>query len=91
MSGLSRSKVFLLGALGVAVSICLLTNFANIWIFGKYYIFESNKYILSIETMMMVLIIVFSLSCLYSSFTSGSGDRTNEQVPSDALDNPPMN
>ena len=40
MNGISKLKVFLLGALGVAMGVCLLFNFANIWIFGKYYIYE---------------------------------------------------
>jgi len=58
----------LLSVLAVGMGTCLLSNFISIWIFGKYYIYESNRLILVIETLMMVIIIAFSLFSLFSDF-----------------------
>ena len=42
----------------------LLVHFALIWVYGKFYIFESNILVLSLETTMMVAILCFSVYCL---------------------------
>jgi len=42
----------------------LLVHFVLIWVYGKFYIFESNMFILSLETTLMVAVLFFSLYCL---------------------------
>lgn len=73
-----KLRIYLLNALALSMGICLLFNFVSIWRYGKYYMYESNPFILSIETLMMVVIILFSLYCLYCDFINRSSNRTNE-------------
>ena len=68
----------LLSVLAVGMGACLLSNFISIWIFGKYYIYEPNRMILSIETLMMIIIISFSLFSFFSDFKYRSRDGFDE-------------
>ena len=42
----------------------LLIHFALIWVYGKFYVFESNILVLTMETTMIVAILCFSIYCL---------------------------
>jgi hypothetical protein len=68
----------LISILAIGMGACLLSNFVSIWIFGKYYIYESNRMILGIETLMMIIIISYSLFSLFSDFRYRSDDSFDE-------------
>ena len=53
-----------LALMSLAMGIFLLIHFICIWVYGKFYIYESNVLILILETTMMVAILCFSLFCL---------------------------
>jgi len=57
-------KIYTLALLSLAMATFLLVHFALIWVYGKFYIFESNILVLTMETTMMVAILCFSLYCL---------------------------
>jgi len=41
----------------------LLFHFAMIWALGRFYIYESNVIVLFLETLLIVVILLFSLYC----------------------------
>ena len=57
-------KIYTLALLSLAMATFLLVHFALIWVYGMFYIFESNILVLTMETTMMVAILCFSLYCL---------------------------
>ena len=57
-------KIYTLALLSLAMATFLLVHFALIWVCGRFYIFESNILVLTMETTMMVAILCFSLYCL---------------------------
>jgi len=57
-------KIYVLALSTFALASFLLLHFAMIWAYGKFYIYESNMLILTLETTMMVAILSFSIFCL---------------------------
>ena len=57
-------RLYTLALLSFAMATFLLVHFVLIWVYGKFYIFESNMFILSLETTLMVAVLFFSLYCL---------------------------
>ena len=56
--------MFTLALLSLAMATFLLVHFALIWAYGRFYIFESNVLVLSLETTLMVAILCFSIFCM---------------------------
>jgi hypothetical protein len=56
--------VFALALLSLAMATFLLVHFALIWVCGRFYIFESNILVPTMETTMMVAILCFSIYCM---------------------------
>lgn len=54
-------------SLVIALGLILAIHFALFWIYGGVFIYESNKIILSLETLMSVTIIIFGIERLISS------------------------
>jgi len=53
----------MLALLAFAMALVLLVHFGCIWIYGSFYIYESNTYILLAETSVIFTILVFSFYC----------------------------
>ena len=60
-------KEVLSSALVIALGLILIVHFTLFWIYGGVFIYESNKIILSLETLMSVTIIGFGIERLVSS------------------------
>ena len=60
----SRLRVILLALIAISMASFVLCHFACIWIYGEFYIYESNTYILTLETMMIVASLGFSTYCI---------------------------
>lgn len=58
-----KLKHYMLALLAFGMALFLLSHFALIWVYGQFYVYESNYLILSAETVMMVGILVFSAHC----------------------------
>ena len=56
-------RSFFLALLTLAMGSFLLLHFGLIWMYGSVEIYESNTLILTLETIMMIGIIGFSLYC----------------------------
>ncbi len=61
-------RSFFLALLTFAMASFLLLHFGLIWLYGSVEIYESNTLILTVETIMMVAIIGFSLYCTAGFF-----------------------
>ena len=59
-----KLRIYVLALLAFAMASFLLFNFAAIWAYGKFFIYESNRWVLTLETTMMVAILVFSVFCI---------------------------
>jgi len=59
-----KLRIYVLGLLAFAMASFLLFNFAAIWAYGKFFIYESNRWVLTLETTTMVAILVFSVFCI---------------------------
>jgi hypothetical protein len=59
-----KLQIYTLALVSVAMAVFLLVHFALIWVYGKFYIYESNHLVLFLETTMMVSILCFSICCL---------------------------
>ena len=59
-----KLRIYVLALLAFAMASFLLFNFASIWAYGKFFIFESSRVTLTIETTMMVVILGFSVYCI---------------------------
>jgi ABC-type nickel/cobalt efflux system permease component RcnA len=70
-----KFRELLISVLAVGMAACLLSYLVSIWVFGKFYIFESNKLILTIETLMLLAIIGFGLYLFFSDLNSRSMKR----------------
>ncbi|MEE8471226.1 MAG: hypothetical protein V3S51_07850 [Dehalococcoidia bacterium] len=60
-------KDVLASSLVVALGIILIIHFAMFWIYGGVFIYESNKVVLTLETLMSISIIAFGIERLISS------------------------
>jgi ABC-type nickel/cobalt efflux system permease component RcnA len=70
-----KFRELLISVLAVGMAACLLSYLVSIWVYGKFYIFESNKFILTIETLMLLAIISFGLYLFFSDLNSRSMKR----------------
>ncbi len=61
-----RSRI--LAFASVAMAAVLLFHFAMIWVYGRFFIYESNVWILAAETALIAGILVFSSHCLIEYF-----------------------
>jgi hypothetical protein len=59
-----KLRIYILALLAFAMASFLLFNFAAIWVYGKFFIFESNHLVLTLETTSMVAILGFSFYCI---------------------------
>lgn len=59
-----RIQIYTLALVSLAMASFLLFHFALIWIYGKFYVFESNRIVLLLETTMIITILCFSIYCL---------------------------
>ena len=57
-------RICLLALIAFAMASFLLLNFGFIWAYGTFYIYESSKLVLILETAMMVSILGFSSFCM---------------------------
>lgn len=60
-------RSFFLSLLTFAMASFLLLHFGLIWMYGSVEIYESNTLVLTLETIMMVAIIGFSVFCSYEN------------------------
>ena len=66
----------------ISLSSALLWHFSNIWRYGQYFAAEPNIIIRSLETVGLLLILVFGLSKYISDLRrglKGKGDRSESQ------------
>jgi hypothetical protein len=56
-------RTSVLALLAVAMATVLLIHFGCIWVFGSFYIRESNMYVLLAETSIIFSILAFSFYC----------------------------
>jgi len=59
-----KLRIYVLALLAFAMASFLLFNFAAIWAYGRFFIYESNYLVLTLETTMMVAILGFSVFCI---------------------------
>jgi hypothetical protein len=59
-----RYKGCMLSLVALAMAAFLFFHFTMIWVYGKFYIYESNVWILVAETTMIAGILAFSSYCL---------------------------
>jgi len=57
-------RVYALALMSLAMAAFLLIHFTLIWVYGKFYVYESNLLVLSLETTLIVSILCFSFYCL---------------------------
>lgn len=60
----SRLNIILLALLAIGMALFLLCHFICIWIYGEFYIYESNVLVLTLETAMIIGILGFSAYCV---------------------------
>ncbi len=56
-------RTSVLALLAFAMAAVLLIHFGCIWLFGSFYIYESNTYVLLAETSIIFSILAFSFYC----------------------------
>lgn len=56
-------RTSLLALLAFAMAMVLLIHFGCIWVFGSFYIYEPNTFILLSETSVIFSILAFSFYC----------------------------
>jgi hypothetical protein len=57
-------RIYALALISLAMASFLLIHFTLIWVYGKFYIYESNLLVLSLETTLVISILCFSFYCL---------------------------
>jgi hypothetical protein len=66
----------------ISLGLILAVHFALFWIYGGVFIYENNKVVLVLETVMSIAILCFGLERLIHS-TNGIHDRENVEYLSD--------
>ena len=61
-------KNVIASSLVIALGLILIVHFALFWVYGGVFIYENNRVILAIETLMSVTIIGFGIERLLSSY-----------------------
>ena len=82
-------KEVIASCLVIALGIILIIHFALFWIYGGVFIYENNKIILALETLMSITIIGFGFERLLSTSnkkyskeaTATSQRKAQNQVP----------
>jgi len=70
-----RLRIYILSLLAFGMALCLLFHFGCIWVFEEFYICEPNTLILTIETVLMIAITLFSFYCIIDQIrNNGSGN-----------------
>ena len=59
-----KFRVYVLSLLAFAMASFLLFHFAAVWAYGDFFIYESNRLVLTLETTLMVAILGFSVFCI---------------------------
>ena len=59
-----RTQNYILSVLAFAMASFLLIHFGLIAVYGKYYIYETNRWILLAEITLIIAIMVFSFYCI---------------------------
>jgi hypothetical protein len=59
-----KFRVYVLSLLALAMAIWLLFHLACIWVYGRFFIHESNTLILLLETIAILFTVAFSISCV---------------------------
>jgi hypothetical protein len=59
-----KTRFYMLSLVAFAMASFLLVHFCMIWVYGRFFIYESNTLVLILETIMIVAIMGFSLYCL---------------------------
>ncbi len=72
------AKDVIASCLVIALGTILALHFALFWLYGGVFIHESNRAILTIETVMSVAIFIFGIERLISSANSRRQKRTSE-------------
>ena len=60
-------KNVLASSLVIALGLILIVNFSLFWVYGGVFIYEDNKLILGLETVMSVTILLFGVERLIGS------------------------
>jgi len=71
-------------SLVVALGVILVIHFTMFWIYGGVFIYEDNRIILAIETLMSITIIGFGFERLISSYRSQSkllSEQVSQRAP----------
>ncbi len=82
-------KEVIASCLVIALGIILIIHFALFWIYGGVFIYENNKVILALETLMSITIIGFGFERLLSTSnkkyskeaTATSSGKAQKQIP----------
>ncbi len=74
-----KTRVYILALLALAMALFLLVHFGLIWVYGRFYIYESSPLILILETTMIGAIMAFSFYCLVEQlhFTKRSTENNH--------------
>ena len=82
-------KEVMASCLVIALGVILIIHFALFWIYGGVFIYENNKVILALETLMSITIIGFGFERLLSTSnkkyskeaTTTSSGKAQKQIP----------
>jgi hypothetical protein len=75
-----RIRIYVLSLLAFAMGSYLLLHFGLIWVYGKFYIYESSLLVLVLETALMVGILAFSFYCLVEQIHTGKMRNFNQKI-----------
>jgi len=59
-----KLRTYILSLLAFGMASWILFHFACIWVWGQFIIYEPNHWILTLETIVMFVIMAFSISCI---------------------------
>ena len=67
-----KLQAYFLPLVALAMAGFLLFHFIMIWVYGRFYIYETNPLILVIETTMVVAVLLYCVYCLASQLRQQS-------------------
>ena len=82
-------KDIIASSLVIALGVILIIHFVLFWIYGGVFIYENNKVILTLETLMSITIVLFGIERLVSNInksiqqeaSTASQSMVEERVP----------
>jgi multisubunit Na+/H+ antiporter MnhC subunit len=74
-------KEVISSSLVIALGLILIIHFTLFWIYGGVFIYESNKIILALETIMSIGIIGFGFERLISIYGKRPGKAKSQEQP----------